>query len=123
MKARSIALGICVCAFSVSSVHGAILIVTTTADSGAGSLRDTIATASDGDTIQFDSVLTGQTIARTASELIIDKNIIIDGLGSYVLSVKRAQPADHAAAKQAARIEARNFLPNLVPALFPRTEF
>ena len=64
------------------SVHAATLIVTTTADSGAGSLRDAIAAASDGDTIQFDAALNGQTITLTSAELVIDKNITINGPGA-----------------------------------------
>ena len=69
------------------SVHAATLTVTTTADSGAGSLRDTIAAASDGDTIQFDAALNGQTITLTSAELVIDKNITINGLGPSQLAV------------------------------------
>jgi hypothetical protein len=78
MKIRYIALGICVCAFSVPSVHAAKLIVTTAADSGAGSLRDTIVAASDGDTIQFAAALNGQTITFTSAQLLIEKNLTID---------------------------------------------
>jgi hypothetical protein len=90
MRIRSIALGICVCAFSVASVHATTLIVTTTADSGAGSLRDTIAAANDGDTIQFDAALNGQTITLTSAELLIDKDLTIDGPGAGQLTVKRS---------------------------------
>ena len=46
--------------------HAATLTVTTTADSGPGSLRAAIAAASDGDTIQFDAALNGQTITLTS---------------------------------------------------------
>src|SRR5258707_9240171 len=52
----------------------ATLIVTTTADSGPGSLRSAIAASSDGDTIQFDPALNGQAISLTSGELVIDKN-------------------------------------------------
>ena len=51
------------------------LTVTSTADSGAGSLRDTIAAANSGDIIQFDAALNGHTISLTSAELVIDKNI------------------------------------------------
>ncbi|OZH53624.1 hypothetical protein AFK68_16375 [Hydrocoleum sp. CS-953] len=47
-------------------------------DSGAGSLRQAIIDAAAGDTIQFDPSLGGQTIAL-ASELLINKNLTIDG--------------------------------------------
>jgi hypothetical protein len=53
--------------------------VTNTADSGAGSLRDAIAAAADGGTIQFDTALNGQTINLTSGELLIDKSIAIRG--------------------------------------------
>jgi hypothetical protein len=63
--------------------------VTSTADSGAGSLRAAIAAASNGDTIQFDAALNGQTINLTSGELVIDKNITISGPGPSLLAVSR----------------------------------
>ncbi|MCQ3939330.1 MAG: hypothetical protein DPW18_20140, partial [Chloroflexi bacterium] len=60
--------------------------VTTTSDSGPGSLRQAIADASDGDTITFDPSLAGQTV-HLASPLLIDKGITIDGT-SLSLHVK-----------------------------------
>src|SRR5436190_18161828 len=63
------------------------LIVTTTADSGPGSLRAAIAATNDGDTIQFDAGLNGQTIILTSGELAINKNITIDGPGPSQLAV------------------------------------
>ncbi len=56
------------------------LIVTTTEDSGAGSLRQILADASDGETIGFDASLAGQTIAF-ATTLEIDKSVTLDGNG------------------------------------------
>ncbi|MFW5766655.1 MAG: right-handed parallel beta-helix repeat-containing protein, partial [Coleofasciculus sp.] len=53
--------------------------VTTTADSGAGSLRAAIAQAQAGDTIKFDSSLANQTITLTKGQLEINKDLIIDG--------------------------------------------
>src|SRR5438874_4098648 len=67
----------------------ASLIVTSTNDNGPGTLRDTIAAANDGDTIQFDPALNGQTINLTSGELVIDKNITISGPGSGLLMVAR----------------------------------
>ncbi len=67
--------------FSTSGVtpaFAATLIVTNNADSGAGSLRDTLAIASAGDTITFDPSLAGQTIAL-ASTLMLDRDVTIDG--------------------------------------------
>src|ERR1700694_3925214 len=71
-------------------ICAATLTVTTTADSGAGSLRAAIAAASDGDTIQFDAALNGQTITLTSGELAINKNITISGPGPNLLTVSRS---------------------------------
>lgn len=59
----------------------AIFTVTTTADSGAGSLRAAIATARSGDTIEFAANLANQTIRLTSGQidLSVGKNLIIDG--------------------------------------------
>jgi hypothetical protein len=65
------------------------LTVTTTADSGTGSLRDTIAGAADGDTIQFDPALNGQTITLTSDELVIDRDITLNGPGPNLLTVAK----------------------------------
>ena len=61
-------------------------------DSGAGSLRDTIAAASSGDTIVFDPSLAGQTITLTSGELALTKNLDIEGPGADHLAVS----GDHA---------------------------
>ncbi|MEM9481169.1 MAG: right-handed parallel beta-helix repeat-containing protein [Verrucomicrobiota bacterium] len=53
-------------------------VVTNTNESGAGSLRQTIADADPGDTITFDSALSGGTIDLTGAQLTIDKNLTID---------------------------------------------
>src|SRR5262249_2941153 len=63
------------------------LIVQTAADSGAGSLRDTIAAASNGDTIRFDPSLAGQVITLTSGPLAITKNLDIEGLGADRLAI------------------------------------
>jgi hypothetical protein len=67
------------------SVHADIITVTNTNDSGAGSLRQALADANDGDTITF--AVTGE-IQLTSGELVIDNNITISGPGadSLVLS-------------------------------------
>src|SRR3989442_48048 len=69
------------------SVEAATLVVTTTGDNGAGSLRDAITAASDGDIIQFDAALNGQTISLTGGQLMIAKNITISGPGPNLLTV------------------------------------
>ncbi|HEX8846812.1 MAG TPA: choice-of-anchor Q domain-containing protein, partial [Pyrinomonadaceae bacterium] len=60
-------------------------VVTSTADSGAGSLREAIATACVGSTITFDTAgtfSTPQTITLTTGELLITKNLTFDGPNS-----------------------------------------
>jgi hypothetical protein len=71
------------------AIGAATLLVTTTADNGAGSLRAVIAAAADGDNIQFDAALNGQVISLTGGELVIAKNITINGPGPNLLSVSR----------------------------------
>src|SRR2546421_13078900 len=68
-------------------VHAATITVTNTNDSGPGSLRQELADANDGDTINFDVSLKGQTIALTSGELVIDKSLTITGPGSEQLVV------------------------------------
>lgn len=63
------------------------LIVTSAADSGMGSLRDTIAAAQNRDTIVFDPSLVGQTITLTSGELAIDKSLDIEGSGADRLTI------------------------------------
>jgi hypothetical protein len=58
------------------------LTVTTAADSGAGSLRAVIAAASSGDTINFSNQLQGHTITLTSGQIVIDKNLDIEGPGA-----------------------------------------
>jgi len=52
--------------------------VTTTADSGPGSLRDTLNAALPGTTITFTNGLSGQTILLTSGQLLVVKNFTID---------------------------------------------
>src|SRR5436305_1458753 len=56
-------------------------------DSGAGSLRDTIAHAKSGDAVVFDPSLTGQTIALTSGQVTIKKDLDIEGLGASLLAI------------------------------------
>ena len=57
------------------------------ADSGAGSLRATLAAAANGDTITFASSLRGQTITLTSGQLTVTKSIDIEGLGRDELTI------------------------------------
>jgi hypothetical protein len=61
--------------------------VTTTADSGPGSLRAAIAAASAGDTINFANQLKGQTITLTSGQISITRSLDIEGPGANKLIV------------------------------------
>jgi len=65
-------------------VHGATITVTNTNDSGPGSLRQALASANDGDTI---TVAVSGTIVLTTGELLVDKNVTIEGPGAASLAV------------------------------------
>jgi hypothetical protein len=73
-----------------ASAQSAVLTVTNTDDSGPGSLRDTIASASDGDTIQFSPALKGQAITLTSGELAIGKSLNLNGPGADQLTIQRS---------------------------------
>ena len=66
------------------STQAATITVTNTNDSGAGSLRQAIADAHDGDTIDFG--VTG-TITLTTGELLVNKSVSISGPGLDNLTV------------------------------------
>ena len=68
--------------------------VTNTNDSGPGSLRQALADAHNGDTIIFDSSLNGRNIGLTSDELVIDKNVTINGPGANSLGVYRSSNPD-----------------------------
>jgi CSLREA domain-containing protein len=76
-----------VAALCSHAAFGAVLTVTNTNDSGAGSLRDTIAAASAGDEIQFATPLLGKTITVTSGQIEIAKNLTITGLGAANLTL------------------------------------
>ena len=71
---------------SVQTVHSATSTVINTNDSGAGSLRQALADANDGDTINFDAAVTG-TITLTSGELLVNDSITINGPGANILAV------------------------------------
>jgi hypothetical protein len=78
-----------ICAGAISA-HANIITVTNTNDSGPGSLRQALADANGGDTINFG---VNGTISLTSGELVIDKNITISGPGSNLLTVRPSQPS------------------------------
>jgi uncharacterized repeat protein (TIGR01451 family) len=64
-------------------------VVTTNADSGAGSLRQAISDACVGSTITFDTTQFASPITLTSGELLIDKDLTITGPGANLLTIKR----------------------------------
>jgi CSLREA domain-containing protein len=81
---RRLGMGMITFAAVMTSARGAIRTVTNLNDSGAGSLRDTIAIAVAGDTIQFG--VTG-TITLTSDQLTVNKNLTIAGPGPGSLAI------------------------------------
>jgi hypothetical protein len=71
------------CLIALSTL-AATITVTNTNDSGAGSLRQALANANNGDTIHFG--ITG-VITLTTGELLVDKSITINGPGAASLTV------------------------------------
>src|SRR5688572_30839251 len=71
------------------TASAATITVTNTNDSGAGSLRQAIADVAAGGTINFgpDIFATSQTITLTSGQLVIDKNLTIQGPGAGRLSI------------------------------------
>ena len=74
-------------AVGLPSLRGATIAVTTINDNGPGSLRQALAAATDGDTINFHSSLNGQTITLTSGELLVNKSVTISGPGANALAV------------------------------------
>src|SRR5438046_8185987 len=68
------------------STQATTISVTNTNDSGAGSLRQALADANDGDTIDFQAGISG-TITLTSGQLVVNANIMIDGPGADMLAV------------------------------------
>jgi Chlamydia polymorphic membrane protein (Chlamydia_PMP) repeat len=66
------------------SIQAATITVTNTNDDGAGSLRQAIAGAHNGDTIEF---AVAGTISLSTGELLVDKSITISGPGAASLTV------------------------------------
>lgn len=83
---RTTTVAIAVLLFCEVAIHlqAATITVTNTNDSGPSSLRQALANADDGDTINF--TVTG-TIGLTSGELLVDKNVTISGPGTASLAV------------------------------------
>lgn len=72
-------------ALLVPSAQAATVTVTNLNDTGAGSLRDTISAAAPGDTVNFNSGLSGT--VNVASEILVDKALTIQGPGASTVTV------------------------------------
>ncbi|MGE5214980.1 MAG: hypothetical protein ACM3NN_14970, partial [Nitrospirota bacterium] len=77
-------------AVGLPGVRGATITVTNTNDNGPGSLRQALADAVNGDTVNFDSSLNGQIITLTSSQLLVNKSITIAGPGGNQLWLRRS---------------------------------
>ncbi|NJL79822.1 MAG: hypothetical protein HC917_15030 [Richelia sp. SM2_1_7] len=64
----------------------AIITVSSSADSGKGTLREAILKSKSGDTIRFDSALANKTI-RLKQQLVVDKSLTIDGADASNLTL------------------------------------
>jgi hypothetical protein len=64
----------------------AIITVSSTADSGKGTLREAILQANSGDTIRFNSSLANKTI-KLKEQLVVDKSLTIDGADAANLTI------------------------------------
>src|SRR5437762_5637733 len=73
--------------FGLPTGQAATITVNNKNDSGPGSLRQALAGAHNEDTINFDSSLNGQTITLTSGELVVNKNVSINGPGPNNLAV------------------------------------
>ena len=65
--------------------HATVIIVTNTNDSGPGSLRQALAIANDGDTIDATGI--SGVITLTTGALLVNKSVTINGAGADVLAV------------------------------------
>jgi hypothetical protein len=97
MPPNSLALLVLICSLLLYAIgrgaQATTITVINTNDSGPGSLRQALAVVNDGDTIDFDPALNGQTITLTTGELAITKNVTISGPGANLLAVSRDQNA------------------------------
>src|SRR5262245_44361620 len=78
---------------SVSSVFGGTITVVNTQDSGAGSLRDAIASAVSGDTISFNVPLPATIFLDSPLTFVSDVTVIGPGAPSLVISPQ--SPGNH----------------------------
>lgn len=88
----------------------AIWVVTSTDDSGPGTLRQAIAGAAPGDVIVFDAGLGGATITLTSGELLIDKDLTIDATATPGVNLSGGQAVRVLHVSAAAVVTLRNLV-------------
>src|SRR5436190_23847231 len=83
---------------SASSLYPAVFVVSNTNDAGVDSLRDSVAAATPGDTIQFNIPTSDPgyangiyTITLTTGEIAIDKNLTIENVSGEKIAVSGDQ--------------------------------
>jgi hypothetical protein len=83
-RITTVAIGVLLFCAGAIQLQAATITVTNTNDSGPNSLRQALANANDGDTINF--AVTG-TIGLTSGELLVPKSVAISGPGTATLTV------------------------------------
>src|SRR6266404_3620214 len=83
IKSAAICL-ILACVLTISA-HATTLMVSNTNDNGPGSLRQALADANDGDTIDATGV--SGVITLTSGQLLVDKSVTINGAGADMLAI------------------------------------
>ena len=83
-RTTRVAIGVLLFCAGAIQLRSATITVTNTNDSGPNSLRQALANANDGDTINF--AVTG-TIGLTSGELLVPKSVTISGPGTATLTV------------------------------------
>src|SRR5262249_44875861 len=79
--------------FMPAAAQAATCSVTSTADTGDGTLRAALADSTC-DTINFTGLILPATITLTSGELVVDRNVAINGPGASQLTVMRSSEAD-----------------------------
>ena len=94
MRGRVLFLGLVAGAallFRLTAAQGATITVFSSADGGPGTLRQAIFDAASGDTINFAIPQSANGISLSSNELLIDKNLMIDGPGADKLTVQNVE--------------------------------
>jgi hypothetical protein len=91
MKARTLIVA-ALLVVGVTPLHAASISVVNTNDSGPGSLRDSLASAANGDTIDASGI--SGTVTLTSGELLVTNNVRITGPGPNLLRAHPKTPMD-----------------------------